>query len=57
MNVDINTIFILMGILVNTGVLVGFLNRLEHRLTKTETNIIHIMRKCGMLVREDGGEI
>ena len=37
MTIDINTLLTLSGLAINLAVVVGFLMRLEHRLTKLET--------------------
>lgn len=53
MSIDLNTIVIISGLFINLFVFGRFFTRLEHRLTKTETNIMHIMRNSGMSVREE----
>jgi hypothetical protein len=52
-DIDGNTALTLSGLVVNLIVVFSFFSksvsvftRLEHRLTKTETNVGHIMRKC-----------
>lgn len=44
--------FTIIGLIVNFLAIIHFFNKLEHRLTRTEIHILHIMRNQNMKVRE-----
>jgi hypothetical protein len=42
----------LIGLVVQLLAVVHFFNKLEHRITRLETHLVHLMRRSGMVVRE-----
>lgn len=52
MSSEVASIVLIIGMLVNFLTIVHFFTKLEHRLTRTEIHILHIMRNAGMKVRE-----
>lgn len=40
------------GLVVNFLAVVHFFNKIEHRLTRTEIHVLHIMKRQGMSIRE-----
>ena len=54
--IDSNTIIVVSGLAVNLLMVFSFFTKLEHRLTKTETNLAVIMRRCNMMDKESISE-
>lgn len=46
------TVIMVLGFAVNFLAIVHFFNRLEHRLTRNEVNLTHVMYKLGMKAPE-----
>lgn len=43
---------VIAGLVANFLAVVHFFNKIEHRLTRTEIHVLHIMKKQGMSIRE-----
>lgn len=57
---DNSASFLLLGIIggiVNFLAIVHYFNKLEHRLTRTETHVLHILNKLSLKIRESDLEL
>ena len=43
---------VIVGLVANFLAVVHFFNKIEHRLTRTEIHVLHIMKRQGMSIRE-----
>lgn len=48
---------VIAGLVANFLAVVHFFNKIEHRLTRTEIHVLHIMKRQGMGIREDDLEL
>lgn len=48
-----NLVYVLVGLAVQLIAIVHFFNKLEHRITRLETHLIHLMKGSGLKMREE----